>query len=44
MLLECHREIRAILMRFRKEIKTLVDQINDTEDNYIIRGKCQLGY
>jgi hypothetical protein len=40
MLLERHREIRAILVRFRKEIKTLVDQINDTEDNYIIGGKC----
>jgi hypothetical protein len=43
-LYKCHGEIQETLRRFRKEIKILADQINDIEDNYIIEGKCEVGY
>jgi hypothetical protein len=43
-LINLERESFVTVLEFKKELRTLLEQIKDIEDNYIIRGKCELGY
>lgn len=43
-MIKLHEENFAMLSAFKKELRKLVEQIKDIEDNYIIQGKCEVGY
>jgi hypothetical protein len=43
-LINLERESFVTVLQFKKELRTLLEQIKDIEDNYLIRGKCELGY
>jgi hypothetical protein len=43
-LFELDQEIHKELYSFKEELKAIVDKINDREGNYILQGKCELGY
>jgi hypothetical protein len=43
-LFKLDQEIYKELHRFKGELKAIVDKINHKEGNYILQGKCELGY
>jgi hypothetical protein len=43
-MIKLHEENFAMLSAFKKELRKLVEQIKDIEDNYIIQGKCEVSY